>query len=163
MNEDQKQTLMKWRSRCKRAQIAHSYTAISYGRYHLFLGIMLIALTTTSCVLIFAPNTIMPSWLSPTIGISAALFAYLQTFLRLSEQADSQRVVARRYGALKKEIEYILDFQLNATNCMDQVDSVRVKEYEIATDAPHALSHRWKKAANETKSENDFFSRRNRP
>jgi len=161
LNEQQKTTLMKWRSRYKRAQLAHSYTAISYGRYHVSLGILLIMLTTASCVLIFASN-ICPPWLSPTVGITAALFAYLQTFLQLSEKADSHRQVARRYGSLKKKIEFIIDFQSEDNDLSTKVDFIRNKEDEIASDSPHALSHRWKKAKKETQKENDISSIRNR-
>lgn len=161
MNEQQKKTLMKWRSRYKRAQLAHSYTAISYERYHLFLGVLLIILTTASCVLIFSSN-LCPPWLSPTVGIAAALFAYLQTFLQLSEQADAHRGVARRYGSLKKKIEYIIDFKAEDLTLSEMADAIRIKEEEIASNSPHALSHRWKKAKKETQQENDESSIRNR-
>ncbi|WP_256382869.1 SLATT domain-containing protein [Photobacterium toruni] len=161
MTQEQKKTLLKWRARYKRAQLAHSYTAISYGRYSMALGVLLIILTTASCVLIFAKN-VQPDWLSPVVGISAALFAYLQTFLQLSEKADAQRAVARRYGALKKQIEFIIDFQLNDANLDIKVDDLRKKEDEIATEAPHALSHRWKEAKKETQTENDEVSMRKR-
>lgn len=96
------------------------------------------------------------------MGISAALFAYLQTFLQLSEKADSHRVIARRYGALKKKIEYLIDFQHDATDLAEKVENIRTKEDEIASDSPHALSHRWKKAKQETQQENDESSIRNR-
>jgi hypothetical protein len=152
---------MKWRSRYKRAQRAHTHTAISYGRYHLSLGILLIILTTASCVLIFASTT-CPPWLSPTVGITAALFAYLQTFLQLSEKADSHRQVARRYGSLKKKIEYIIDFQAEESDLSQIVDAIRNKEDEIANDSPHALSYRWKEAEKKTQQENDKSSIRNR-
>ncbi|MFT6036923.1 MAG: hypothetical protein ACI9XJ_002511 [Marivirga sp.] len=161
MTDNQKKTTLKWRSRYKRAQLAHSYTAISYGRYHLFLGALLIVLTTASCVLIFAEN-LQPVWLSPVIGISAALFAYLQTFLQLSEKADAQRGVARQYGALKKKLEYIIDFEHSSDNLSKMVNAIRIKENEIATGAPHALSHCWEKAKVETQAENDSLSIRNR-
>ncbi|EGU59413.1 hypothetical protein VINI7043_13716 [Vibrio nigripulchritudo ATCC 27043] len=154
LSEGQVATLVKWRARCKRAQLAHSYTAISYGRYHLLLGVVLILLTTASSVLIFASH-VQPVWLSPVIGTSAALFAYLQTFLRLSEKADTHRQVARRYGALKKRIEYVVDFRSPIKDLGTQIDAIRQKEDEIASDAPHALSHRWSKAKKETHTENE--------
>jgi len=161
LNREQKLTLLKWRSRVKRSQLAHSYTAISFGRYHITLGVLLIILTTASSVLIFSQN-IGPDWLSPTVGIAAALFAYLQTFLQFSEQADSHRAVARRYGALKKEIEFIVDFESNADCFTNKVDSIRTRIDVLSKEAPHALSHRWKKAKKETKIENEERSIRNR-
>lgn len=161
LNEQQKKTLMKWRSRYKRAQLAHSYTAISYQRYHFTLGVILIVLTTTSCVLIFSSN-LFPYWISPTISMAAALFAYLQTFLQLSEKADIHRKVARRYGSLKKEIEYIIDFRSNDKDLVELVNLIRNKEVEIANESPHALTYRWSKAKKATQQENDESSIRNR-
>ena len=109
MNEQQKNTLLKWRARHKRSQLAHNYTTGWFNKLHIWLGILLVCLSTASTVLIFAQPTI--TWLSPAVGISAALFAYLQTFLQLSEQAEVHRSMARQYGELKKRIEYIIDFQ----------------------------------------------------
>ena len=157
MQEDKVKLLKKWRSRFKRAQIAHSYTAISYGRYHQVLGILLIMLTTASCVLIFADLS-GNKWASPTVGICAALFAYLQTFLSFSEKADTHRSVERRYGALKKEIEYLIFFKSNADDFSKRVNDIRERESTISAEAPHSLSHRWKKAKLETQNENDEAS-----
>ncbi|MEQ9891403.1 SLATT domain-containing protein [Pectobacterium aroidearum] len=161
MNDQQRKTLMKWRSRYKRAQLAHIYTALDYRSYHFFLGILLIALTTASCVLIFSSNQLCP-WISPTISMMAAFLAYLQTFLQLSEKADVHRKTARRYGSLKKRIEYIIDFQAEESNLSEKIDFIRNKEDEIASDSLHALTRCWKKAKEETQKENDESSIRNR-
>lgn len=161
MTDNQKTTLLKWRARTKRSQSAHSYSVIRYSRYHLILGILLILLATASTVLIFA-NNIPIKWLSPVVGISAALLAYLQTFLQLSEKANIHRDTARRYGSLKKEIEYLLDFKSEAEDLDQRVDQLRIRGDEISATAPHALSQCWNKAKNETQKENDSASLRSR-
>lgn len=160
MNELQKSTLLKWRARSKRSQIAHGYSAGSYRLYHLVLGISLIILTTASAVLIFAPNTVH-SWLPPLVGVFAALFAYLQTFLQLSEKENTHRDVARKYGSLKKEIEYLVNFGTDHENLEEKVNVLRVKGDNISANAPHALTKSWEKAKKETQVENDAASIRN--
>jgi len=150
LTETQKIIILKWINRYKRAQIAHSHTAIDYGRFHFFLGITLIVLTTASCVLIFATDQRIPQWLSPSVSIAAALFAYLQTFLQLSEQADTHRKVARRYGAMKKNLEYLLEFSNTSACLSEEINTVRIKADEIASESPHASSRRWKTAKAET-------------
>ncbi len=80
MNEGQKKTLMKWRARFKRAQLAHNHTAISYGRYHNFVGISLIILTTAESVLTFAELCKNYEWIPIVVGILATIFAAFQTF-----------------------------------------------------------------------------------
>lgn len=160
MDNEQKITLLKWRARTKRAQLAHSYSATSYARYHLTLGILLIILATGSTVLIFAENVPI-NWIPPVVGISAALFAYLQTFLQLSEKAITHRDVARKYGSLKKEIEYLVAFTPDADDLAQKVEQLRVRGDEISSTAPHALSRSWHKAKQETQEENDAASIRN--
>ncbi|PHS29879.1 MAG: DUF4231 domain-containing protein [Methylophaga sp.] len=148
--------LKKWRSRYKRAQLAHSYTAVSYGRYNFTLGIILIILTTASSVLIFSDFKCY-FWLSPTVGVFAALFAYLQTFLSFSKNAEIHRVVERSYGALKKEVEYLINFN-SGEDISKKVNDIREKENTLSSEAPHSLSYNWKKAKKETQDENDQYS-----
>ena len=160
MNDKQVKILKKWRSRYKRAQLSHSYTAVRYGLYDLVLGVSLIILTTASAILIFAKFENLP-WLSPGVGVFAALLAYLQTFLRFSEKSESHRSVERKYGALKKEIEYLLSFSLPEQDIVKSVDEIRQRENEISRDAPHSIPSCWKKAKDETKDENEEYSVRN--
>ncbi len=157
MDIDQEKMLKKWRSRYKRAQLSHSYTAVQYGRYDLYLGVLLIILTTASAILIFAEFECIP-WLSPSTGITAALFAFLQTFLRFSEKSEIHRSVERKYGALKKEIEYLITFTPNDDNFIERVNEIRCRENEISREAPHSIVSCWKKAKKETKNENDEYS-----
>ncbi len=162
MDENQKTTLLKWRARYKRAQLAHNYTAISYGRYHISIGIALIILTTVASVLTFEKPIENLLWLPIAVSISATIFAAFQTFMKFSEQTEIHRVAGRRYGELKKEIEYILDFTSNVSNLPELTDSIRKKENEIAQESPNALSYNWSKAKKETQDENDKYSIRNR-
>lgn len=162
MDENQRNTLLKWRARYKRAQLAHNYTAISYGRYHISIGVVLILLTTAASVLTFAQPTQNLVWVPIAISVSATVFAAFQTFMKFSEQTEIHRVAARRYGELKKEIEYILDFTPNAENLPELTDRIRKKENEIAQESPNALSYNWNRAKKETQEENDKFSIRNR-
>lgn len=162
MNENQKSTLLKWRARYKRAQLAHNYTAISYGRYHISIGVVLILLTTAASVLTFAKPPESLIWIPIAVSVSATVFAAFQTFMKFSEQTEIHRIAARRYGELKKEIEYILDFTPDTNNLSQLTDEIRKKENEIAQESPNALTYNWDKAKKETQEENDKFSVRNR-
>lgn len=160
MNEQQKTTLLKWRARHKRSQLAHNYTTGWFNKLHIMLGILLVCLSTASTVLIFAQPD--PKWLSPAVGISAALFAYLQTFLQLSQQAEVHRSMARQYGELKKRIEYIIDFQADSLNISDIVEELRLQERDIASSAPNCPRRYWDKASKATEQENEQTSIRNK-
>ncbi len=161
MDDNQKTTLKKWRARCKRAQIAHNYTAISYIRFHTCIGILLIILTIGGSVITFAPFPETQHWIPIIISISATMFAAFQTFMNFSEQAEIHRTTARRYGEIKKEIEYILDFISESKQLEDIVDKIRAKEVEISQDAPNTLVRNWNRAKKETLEENDKCSIRN--
>lgn len=103
MKDEQTKILKKWRSRYKRAQLSHSYTAVKYGSYDTRLGVLLIILTTASAILIFAEFECF-TWISPTVGIAAALLAYLQTFLRFSEKSEIHRAVECNSPLLKRTL-----------------------------------------------------------
>lgn len=160
MDENQKVMLLKWRARFKRAQMAHNFNEISYRRYHMLLGIMLIVLTTSASVLIFADCKAVP-WLGPVVSIMATLFAAFQTFMKFSERADIHRTSARRYGEIKKEIEYIIYFDSDSGSLKERVDAIRIKESEISQESPNTIARNWKKAKKETAAENDNYSIRN--
>jgi hypothetical protein len=162
MDENQKTTLLKWRARYKRAQLAHNYTAISYGRYHIAIGITLIVLTTAASVLTFAKPSDCWAWIPIVVSVSATILAAFQTFMKFSEQTEIHRVAARRYGELKKEVEYILNFTPDISNFPEITNEIRKKENEIAQESPNAISNNWKKAKKETQEENDKYSIRNR-
>ncbi len=102
MDENQKKTLLKWRARCKRSQIAHNYTAIIYRRFHFAVGGFLILLTTTASILTFWTPQAGSEWVPKAIAIVAALMAAFHTFMKFSEHAEMHRSCARRYGEVKK-------------------------------------------------------------
>ena len=158
MTEQQRFTLLKWRARYKRAQLAHSYTATSYGRYHMIFGIVLTILTTSSCILIFWNKGGM-EWIPKIVGTVAALFAFLQTFFRFAEKEQIHKDIAAKYGFLKKKVEFIVDFTVK-----DQLvdDVIELEKVESNIPVIQALHHRWQQAKKETKHDNDSTSIRNR-
>lgn len=162
MNDGQKNTLKKWRSRYKRAQLSHSYSAVAYSSFSTYLGIFLIVLTTASAVLIFADLKDY-YWISPTVGILAALFAYLQIFLRFSEKSELHRSTERKYGELKKDIEFLLAFSSSGEFSESKVEEIKRRESIISREAPHSLSCCWDRAKRETENENEKYSIRNFP
>jgi len=128
MDEQQKKTLMKWRARFKRVQLANNYTANSYKNYHIFVGISLILLTTITSVLTFADLCKNYELVPVITGVLATIFAAVQTFMNFSEQADIHRNVARRYGELKKEIEYIINFTPDVQDLPEKSKYILKKE-----------------------------------
>ncbi len=157
MTDEQINILKKWRSRYKRAQLSHSYTAVRYRLLDLILGALLIVLTTASAILIFA-DFCKFEFLSPSVGIAAALLSYLQTFLRYYEKSEAHRSVERQYGALKKEIEYLLVFPPNESDLARRIDEMRRREVEISREAPHSIPSCWERAKKETAKENEAYS-----
>jgi hypothetical protein len=125
-------------------------------------GFLLIFLTTAGTALTFAsfPQTL--KWIPIAISITATIFAAFQTFMKFSEQAETHRASARRYGKIKKEIEYLLDFQADSERLAEMVENIRRREVELSQDSPNTLAKDWRRAKKETLEENDKFSIRNR-
>jgi len=101
------------------------------------------------------------AWAPLAVVIAATLVAALQTFMRFSEQAETHRAAARRYGEIKKEIEYVLCFGEALTAIEQRVDEIRAKEVAVGQDAPNALTWHWRRATKDTEEENEQHSIRN--
>lgn len=148
MTESQKETLIGWHARYIRAQVAHSHSATAYERISTIAGVSLILLTISTSVCTFADFSNTLKWIPIVLGILATILATFQTFYRFSEKAGMYRNIASRFGALRKDIEFIIEFR--ATENEEQLKRViaelRSREDELILESPYALPSSWKKA-----------------
>ena len=105
--------LDEWHTGLRICHKSHMRCATFYERWNLGLGIPVVALTAIAGTAIFATLETSPqAWAKIFIGlltVLAAILSSLQTFLRFSELAERHKVAAVKYGALRREIETLLD------------------------------------------------------
>jgi hypothetical protein len=88
--------------------------ANTYGSRHYQLGIPVLALTALAAspavIELERAATGWPRIAVSLVRVMVPVFVGLQTFLHLSERAEKHRLVAARYGAIKRHIEEVMAF-----------------------------------------------------
>ncbi|HEX8495335.1 MAG TPA: SLATT domain-containing protein [Pyrinomonadaceae bacterium] len=148
MNSDE--LLVKWSERVRRAQAAHYDSAVRCNRQHFWIGVPVVILTALIGTSVFVTlQKEADFYMKLAVGlasVAAAVLASVQTFLRFLERAESHRIAAMRFGALRKEIEYIQAFP--------------PKDSEQIKDVTKSLLERWNNINEESPTANQKFYER---
>jgi conflict system pore-forming effector with SLATT domain len=141
MNSDE--LLLKWSERVRRAQAAHYDSAVRCSRQHFWIGVPVVILTALIGTSVFV--TLQKEagfYVKLTVGlasVAAAVLAGVQTFLRFLERAESHRIAALRFGALRKEIEYMQAFPPEDSEQMKNIAKALLDRWNnINEEAPTA-------------------------
>lgn len=148
MNSDE--LLAKWSERVRRAQAAHYDSAVRCNQQHFWIGVPLVILTALIGTSVFVTLQKEANfYVKLAVGlasVAAAILASVQTFLRFLERAESHRIAAMRFGALRKEIEHLQTFPPR--------DSEQMK------DVAKSLLERWNNINEESPTANQRFYER---
>lgn len=142
-----KDLLIDWYHRIRFSQYAHYESAKLLERMNYWLGVPLILLSTFVGTSIFSSlgKSVNPSTqiLIGLTSIMSATLAGLQTFLRLSERAESHRKAGAEYGSLRREIQEKLAScsQISTEN----TTLIREKIDRLAKESPHIPNIIWRK------------------
>lgn len=138
--QTRKDVLKEWYKRVAVTQAAHYYSADSLNNRKYWLGVPTVILTTLVGTSVFATvsqeNT--EAWVKICLGLAsviAALLASLQTFLGDSERSEKHRIAGAKYGALGRELEFILTIEQDIGEV--RFDNLRVKLDELALESPN--------------------------
>jgi hypothetical protein len=106
------QMLNAWHRRLSESQFAHFTASRKLTGANLCLGIPVVALSAMVAAAMLAtferPLTGSMRITFGCISLAVALMASLQTFLRFAERAERHRVIAARYGSIKRRAEQLL-------------------------------------------------------
>lgn len=148
MNADE--LLTKWLERVRRAQSAHYDSAVRCDRWHFWIGVPLVILTSFIGTSVFVTlQREAGAYIKIAVGlasVAAAVLASVQTFLRFSERAVSHRAAGMRFGALRKEIEHMQAFP--------------PKDPDQTKDLAKSLLDKWNKINEESPTANQRFYKR---
>ncbi|EOK5956619.1 SLATT domain-containing protein [Vibrio parahaemolyticus] len=138
--QTQKEVLNEWYRRVAVTQAAHYYSADSFNHRKYWLGVPTVILTTLVGTSVFATisQDSTETWVKICLGlasVAAALLASLQTFLGDSERSEKHRVAGAKYGALGRELEYILTIEQDITE--ECFNNLRAKLDELALESPN--------------------------
>ncbi len=87
------------------------------------------------------------------ISITAAVLASLQTFLSFAERANRHRVKASKYGAIRRDLEYLKTFRpAEEEELRRQLDRIKQEMDTLAENAAHVPSRLKRRVDNELRS-----------
>jgi hypothetical protein len=80
-------------------------------------------------------------------SVLAALFAALQTFLKLGERSAQHRATAAEYGGIKREIDLLLvRYGSGEPVSHETLDDIQGRMTAVARDAPEMPERIWRAA-----------------
>ncbi len=124
-----KDLLNDWHRRVRESQHAHYEASKSLSGSHYWLGCPVVILSTFTGTSVFATLTSQPHlYFKIFVGIVsvlAAVLAAIQTLFKFSERSEKHRSVAVRYGAIRRDIEYLISMD---TGQLDLNEVIKIKE-----------------------------------
>jgi hypothetical protein len=147
------QLLREWHRRMFACQYAYYTEAERLRRWHLWLGIPAIALSTVVGTAVFATLENQQISISARVAVAlvsvaAAILAGLQTFLRLAESASAHAAAGDWYAAIKRDIEELQvlprEDRGHPKACLD---ALRKEINKAGQKSPELRETLWMKAA----------------
>jgi hypothetical protein len=133
--------LIKWRHRASRSLTAHYDVARNYSHLNYWVGIPAVVLSTIVAATLFAglERNVTLEWrlmLAIISGLSAGLTGF-QTLFRFSELSEKHRLTGARYGAVCREIEFIITtLRKGDQDDFPNIDALKRSLDSLAEDAP---------------------------
>ena len=143
------QLLAKWQRRMTACQHAYYSEAERFKRWHFWLGIPAVILSSVVGTAVFATLEnekigILPRIFIALVSIAAAVLAGLQTFLRLAETSSTHGAAADWYAAIKRDIEQLLAMRAeergHAKAC---ADALRKEINKVGQKSPELRESLW--------------------
>ena len=137
-----------WRFRSHRVQLAHYECARRFERFHLWLGLPAIVLSTFVGTAVFASlEKSADVWLQIGVGllsVVAAVLTGLQTFLKYAELAEKHRLAGARFANLKHRIELLMTLQVEA-DMRSQLEGLEDTWAKLREESPSLSSDVWRR------------------
>lgn len=164
MTDNQKKLVLDWMRKVHTLEHAHRQEGISWGKVNNWLGIpslivaALIAALSSVCEL---KDELIIDLISTMGGVTVAILAGIQTFLKPSEFAEKHRIASGTYEKLRHKIEYFLQFQTTHADVEKLIDEIRVEWNNIdsinVSNKYFMLAKSWIKGLNKYPPELDFI------
>lgn len=143
-------TIEEWDRRVSRAVEAHYESCKRLRRHHYTLGIIALIIVailgSTKNIKIEEDWKDLYSTILYFISISATLLIGLQTFLKYGERAEKHNEIASKYGALRRQIEFIGNKSFENENEIEScLNEIKLQWDKLSDSTPAANSKVWKK------------------
>ena len=143
--------LTRWRSNCRRSQIANYSSASHFTTQNYCLGVPTIILSTIVSTSIFVTlGKSVDPLIQTIVGLASVLTAVLvalQTFLKRAEIASGHRSTAAIYGSVKRQLDQeIAKLEAGEDVAQHTIDTVRERMDTLSKEGPVVPDDIWAKA-----------------
>lgn len=132
--------MLDWFRRSRESQHLHYACSNYFAKLHYWLGIPAVALSAIvgTAVFVSLERDLDGAWKIAvgTVSIAAAVLASLQTFLGLSERAESHRAIAAQYAAVRRDLELLKTFYEDVPSPSEQMATIKATMDELAQKSP---------------------------
>ncbi|MCY4487798.1 MAG: SLATT domain-containing protein [Deltaproteobacteria bacterium] len=147
-SSDNLEMLNRWRTNCRRSQIANYTSANRFANRNYFLGVPTVVLSAMVATTVFAALgqsvELHIQILVGFVSVVAAVLAALQTFLRFDELASKHRSIAAEYGSVKRQLDQeIAKLGMGGEVWQQTVDSIRERMDTLSRDGPVVPQDIW--------------------
>jgi hypothetical protein len=143
-----KDLLEDWMRRSRINQLAHYEAAKLFNTFYYCLGIPTVVITAVLGVLNSSAKNQLSSTLTTSLLFVTAVFAALQTFLKLSERSQKHKNSGARYGALRRKIETL---RVVTKIPEKSLSDLTEKMDRLATESPSIPVFIWKRTEKKLK------------
>lgn len=138
-----------WHRRARENQYVHYETGAHFSRLGYLLGVPSVVLSAIVGTAVFASlakdgRAATSEWVTILIGfisVVAATLTSLQTFMRYPERAARHRQSGAGFGALRRELEYLLALPPDDPSVLRQeLEAIRASMDKLALESPEVPS-----------------------
>jgi hypothetical protein len=142
------------------SQDAHYAIATRLGKYNVWFGVPVVALTTLVGTSVFATlQKDVRTSLRIVVGfvsVLAAVLASLQTFLRFQERGEKHRAAAEQWSRIRRETKQMLalhpDYLAERADPKAYLDQLREKMDRVSAQSPEIGENEWTSARERLKA-----------
>ena len=150
-SNDNLEMLARWRTNCRRSQVANYESANRCSNRNYFLGIPTVVLSAIVATGVFASlGQKVELYIQigvGLVGVVAAVLSSLQTFLKLDELAAKHRSIAAEYGAIKRHLDQEISRLRTGQEVSQQtINNIRERMDALSREGPVVPRVVWRKA-----------------
>ncbi len=172
MDEKKKKLISDWHRRCRQSQRLNYETGSLYLKYHYIVGVISIVLSTIVSSTFFTQivqqntnnQTVIIVFIAYGIGFMSVLvgiLSALQTFFRFSEKAEKYKTISAKYGAVRRELEYLMTQDEISKNELErQLKTIRSSMDDLASNSlsiPARIKKKQTEVLNSEPRKNELF------
>ncbi len=173
MDDKKEKLIADWHRRCRKSQRLNYVTGSLYLRYHYIVGVASIVLSAIVSSTFFSQivqqvscdqaATPILAYIAGILSISVGILSALQTFFRFSEKAEKYKTISAKYGAVRRQLEYLMTQDTISKNELErQLNNIRTSMDDLAANSlniPARVKKREVKKLNAEPRKSELFKK----